>query len=198
MGARAVLPLQDPEFVQFHPTGIYGFECLINESSHGEGGYLVNSASECFMERYVPTTEDIASRDIVFRAMNSEIKADRGVGPEKDHMYLQLHLLPPAVLNERLPGISKTAAIFAGVDVQRKLIQVLSTVHYNIGGIPTRFTGKVITQGENGNGRVVPGLYAAGEAALVYLFMAPTDLEPIYYQIFLSLVVLSLTISLMP
>lgn len=167
MVARAGLPLQDPEFVQFHPTGIYGSGCLITEGSRGEGGYLVNSAGERFMERYAPTAKDLASRDVVSRAMTLEIKAGRGVGPEKDHIYLQLHHLPPAVLNERLPGISETAAIFAGVDVQREPIPVLPTVHYNMGGIPTRFTGEVITQDENGNDKVVPGLYAAGEAACV-------------------------------
>lgn len=143
MVARAGLPLQDPEFVQFHPTGIYGSGCLITEGSRGEGGYLVNSAGERFMERYAPTAKDLASRDVFSRAMTLEIKAGRGVGPEKDHMYLQLHHLPPAVLNERLPGISETAAIFSGVDVQREPIPILPTVHYNMGGIPTRFTGEV-------------------------------------------------------
>ncbi|KAL9542090.1 succinate dehydrogenase flavoprotein subunit [Mucor bainieri] len=167
MVARAGLPLQDPEFVQFHPTGIYGSGCLITEGSRGEGGYLVNSAGERFMERYAPTAKDLASRDVVSRAMTLEIKAGRGVGPEKDHIHLQLHHLPPAVLQERLPGISETAAIFAGCDVTKEPIPVLPTVHYNMGGIPTRFTGEVITQDEHGDDKVVPGLYAAGEAACV-------------------------------
>ncbi|KAL7313029.1 succinate dehydrogenase flavoprotein subunit [Mucor circinelloides] len=167
MVARAGLPLQDPEFVQFHPTGIYGSGCLITEGSRGEGGYLVNSAGERFMERYAPTAKDLASRDVVSRAMTLEIKAGRGVGPEKDHIHLQLHHLPPAVLQERLPGISETAAIFSGVDVTKEPIPVLPTVHYNMGGIPTKYTGEVITQDENGDDKVVPGLYAAGEAACV-------------------------------
>ncbi|KAG1456717.1 hypothetical protein G6F56_006769 [Rhizopus delemar] len=167
MVARAGLPLQDLEFVQFHPTGIYGSGCLITEGSRGEGGYLVNSAGERFMERYAPTAKDLASRDVVSRAMTLEIKAGRGVGPEKDHISLQLHHLPPAVLQERLPGISETAGIFAGVDVTKEPIPVLPTVHYNMGGIPTRYTGEVISVDENGQDHVVPGLYAAGEAACV-------------------------------
>ncbi|GAA5805054.1 succinate dehydrogenase flavoprotein subunit 1 [Helicostylum pulchrum] len=167
MVARAGLPLQDLEFVQFHPTGIYGSGCLITEGSRGEGGYLVNSAGERFMERYAPTAKDLASRDVVSRAITLEIKAGRGVGPEKDHMHLQLHHLPPAVLQERLPGISETASIFAGVDVNKEPIPILPTVHYNMGGIPTRYTGEVITVNENGEDVVVPGLYAAGEAACV-------------------------------
>ncbi|KAI8975953.1 succinate dehydrogenase flavoprotein subunit 1 [Pilobolus umbonatus] len=167
MVARAGLPLQDLEFVQFHPTGIYGSGCLITEGSRGEGGYLVNSAGERFMERYAPTAKDLASRDVVSRAMTLEIKAGRGVGKEKDHIHLQLHHLPPAVLHERLPGISETAAIFAGVDVTKEPIPVLPTVHYNMGGIPTRYTGEVIKVNEKGEDEVVPGLYAAGEAACV-------------------------------
>ncbi|KAI9348858.1 succinate dehydrogenase flavoprotein subunit 1 [Pilaira anomala] len=167
MVARAGLPLQDLEFVQFHPTGIYGSGCLITEGSRGEGGYLVNSAGERFMERYAPTAKDLASRDVVSRAITLEIKAGRGVGPEKDHMHLQLHHLPPAVLHERLPGISETAAIFAGVDVTKEPIPILPTVHYNMGGIPTRYTGEVISVNEKGEDVVVPGLYAAGEAACV-------------------------------
>ncbi|KAG2194842.1 hypothetical protein INT47_007904, partial [Mucor saturninus] len=167
MVARAGLPLQDLEFVQFHPTGIYGSGCLITEGSRGEGGYLVNSAGERFMERYAPTAKDLASRDVVSRAITLEIKAGRGVGPEKDHMHLQLHHLPPAVLHERLPGISETAAIFAGVDVNKEPIPILPTVHYNMGGIPTRYTGEVISVNEKGEDQVVPGLYAAGEAACV-------------------------------
>ncbi|KAI8371052.1 succinate dehydrogenase flavoprotein subunit 1 [Blakeslea trispora] len=167
MVARAGLPLQDLEFVQFHPTGIYGSGCLITEGSRGEGGYLVNSAGERFMERYAPTAKDLASRDVVSRAMTMEIKAGRGVGAEKDHIFLQLHHLPPSVLQERLPGISETAAIFAGVDVTKEPIPVLPTVHYNMGGIPTRYTGEVIKVNEKGEDEVVPGLYAAGEAACV-------------------------------
>ncbi|RKP28128.1 succinate dehydrogenase flavo protein subunit 1 [Syncephalis pseudoplumigaleata] len=166
MVARAGLPLQDLEFVQFHPTGIYGAGCLITEGSRGEGGYLLNSQGERFMERYAPTAKDLASRDVVSRSMTMEIREGRGVGPEKDHIYLQLSHLPPEVLKERLPGISETAAIFAGVDVTKEPIPVLPTVHYNMGGIPTRYTGEVLTQ-KNGEDVVVPGLYAAGEAACV-------------------------------
>ncbi|CAO3578959.1 unnamed protein product [Absidia cylindrospora] len=167
MVARAGLPLQDLEFVQFHPTGIYGAGCLITEGSRGEGGILINNEGERFMERYAPTAKDLASRDVVSRAMTLEIKAGRGVGPENDHIYLQLHHLPPDVLHERLPGISETAAIFAGVDVTKEPIPVLPTVHYNMGGIPTRYTGEVLQVDENGEDKVVPGLYAAGEAACV-------------------------------
>ncbi|KAI9300202.1 succinate dehydrogenase flavoprotein subunit 1 [Cunninghamella echinulata] len=167
MVARAGLPLQDLEFVQFHPTGIYGAGCLITEGSRGEGGILINSEGERFMERYAPTAKDLASRDVVSRAMTLEIKAGRGVGPDRDHIFLQLHHLPPEVLHERLPGISETAAIFAGVDVTKEPIPVLPTVHYNMGGIPTRYTGEVLSVDENGQDKVVPGLYAAGEAACV-------------------------------
>ncbi|KAI8905865.1 FAD binding domain-containing protein [Gorgonomyces haynaldii] len=166
MVARAGLPLQDLEFVQFHPTGIYGAGCLITEGSRGEGGYLLNSKGERFMERYAPTAKDLASRDVVSRSMTIEIREGRGCGPEADHIHLQLSHLPPEVLKSRLPGISETAAIFAGVDVTKEPIPVLPTVHYNMGGIPTRYTGEVIKY-VNGQDVVVPGLYAAGEAACV-------------------------------
>ncbi|KAK9376438.1 FAD binding domain-containing protein [Lipomyces chichibuensis] len=167
MVTRAGLPLQDLEFVQFHPTGIYGSGCLITEGSRGEGGYLLNSEGERFMERYAPTARDLASRDVVSRSMTMEIRDGRGVGPLKDHIYLQLSHLPASVLHERLPGISETAAIFAGVDVTKEPIPVLPTVHYNMGGIPTKYTGEVVTIDENGNDKVVPGLLACGEAACV-------------------------------
>ncbi|KAG4987918.1 hypothetical protein JHK85_030901 [Glycine max] len=165
MVARAGIPLEDLEFVQFHPTGIYGAGCLITEGSRGEGGILRNSEGERFMERYAPTAKDLASRDVVSRAMTMEIREGRGVGPLKDHIYLHLNHLPPDVLKERLPGISETAAIFAGVDVTKEPIPVLPTVHYNMGGIPTNHYGEVVTiKGDNPDA-VVPGLMAAGETA---------------------------------
>uniref|UniRef100_A0A673LAE4 Succinate dehydrogenase [ubiquinone] flavoprotein subunit, mitochondrial n=1 Tax=Sinocyclocheilus rhinocerous TaxID=307959 RepID=A0A673LAE4_9TELE len=163
MVTRAGLPCQDLEFVQFHPTGIYGAGCLITEGCRGEGGILINSEGERFMERYAPNAKDLASRDVVSRSMTIEIREGRGVGPDKDHVYLQLHHLPPQQLATRLPGISETAMIFAGVDVTKEPIPVLPTVHYNMGGIPTNYKGQAITH-ENGEDMVVPGLYACGEA----------------------------------
>ncbi|KAL5286920.1 SDHA family protein [Megaselia abdita] len=165
MVARQGLPSEDLEFVQFHPTGIYGAGCLITEGCRGEGGYLVNAKGERFMERYAPVAKDLASRDVVSRSMTIEIMEGRGVGPDKDHVYLQLHHLPPEQLAQRLPGISETAMIFAGVDVTREPIPVLPTVHYNMGGIPTNYKGQVLTIDQSGKDVVVPGLYAAGESA---------------------------------
>ncbi|EIE20089.1 succinate dehydrogenase [Coccomyxa subellipsoidea C-169] len=165
MAARAGLPLQDLEFVQFHPTGIYGAGCLITEGSRGEGGILRNSEGERFMERYAPTAKDLASRDVVSRSMTMEIREGRGCGPEKDHVYLHLNHLPPELLAERLPGISETAAIFAGVDVTKEPIPVIPTVHYNMGGIPTNLRGQVVLPTKDNPDAIVPGLYAAGEAA---------------------------------
>uniref|UniRef100_A0A8W4F7W9 Succinate dehydrogenase [ubiquinone] flavoprotein subunit, mitochondrial n=1 Tax=Sus scrofa TaxID=9823 RepID=A0A8W4F7W9_PIG len=164
MVTRAGLPCQDLEFVQFHPTGIYGAGCLITEGCRGEGGILINSQGERFMERYAPVAKDLASRDVVSRSMTLEIREGRGCGPEKDHVYLQLHHLPPEQLAVRLPGISETAMIFAGVDVTKEPIPVLPTVHYNMGGIPTNYKGQVLRH-VNGQDQVVPGLYACGEAA---------------------------------
>jgi succinate dehydrogenase / fumarate reductase flavoprotein subunit len=167
MVLRAGLPLQDMEFVQFHPTGIYGAGCLITEGSRGEGGYLTNANGERFMERYAPSAKDLASRDVVSRAMTIEIREGRGVGPKKDHLFLHLDHLDPKILAERLPGISESARIFAGVDVTREPIPVLPTVHYNMGGIPTNFHGEVLTKRNGNDDQVVPGLMALGEAGCV-------------------------------
>ncbi|MGI9309142.1 MAG: succinate dehydrogenase flavoprotein subunit, partial [Gammaproteobacteria bacterium] len=167
MALRAGLPLQDMEFVQFHPTGIYGAGCLITEGARGEGGYLSNADGERFMERYAPNAKDLASRDVVSRSMTMEINAGQGVGPEKDHIHLHLEHLGPDVIDERLPGIAETARIFAGVDVNKEPIPVLPTVHYNMGGIPTNYHGEALTLGATGEVETVPGLMAVGEAACV-------------------------------
>ncbi|MBY0381057.1 MAG: succinate dehydrogenase flavoprotein subunit [Xanthobacteraceae bacterium] len=167
MVLRAGLPLQDMEFVQFHPTGIFPAGCLITEGARGEGGYLVNSEGERFMERYAPSAKDLASRDVVSRAMTIEIREGRGVGKKKDHIFLHLDHLDPKVLHERLPGISESARIFSGVDVTREPIPVLPTVHYNMGGIPTNFHGEVVVKKDGEDNAVVQGLMAVGEAACV-------------------------------
>src|ERR1700686_1643396 len=167
MVLRAGLPLQDMEFVQFHPTGIYGAGCLVTEGARGEGGYLVNSEGERFMERYAPSAKDLASRDVVSRAMTIEIREGRGVGSKKDHIFLHLDHLDPKVLHERLPGISESVRIFANVDVTREPIPIAPTVHYNMGGIPTNYHGEVLTKKNGDDNAVVPGLMALGEAACV-------------------------------
>ena len=167
MVLRAGLPLQDMEFVQFHPTGVYGAGCLITEGVRGEGGYLTNGNGERFMERYAPSAKDLASRDVVSRSMTIEIREGRGCGPDKDHIHLHLEHLDPAVIHERLPGIAETARIFAGVDVTRQPIPVLPTVHYNMGGVPTNYHTEVVAPKGGNPDAVVPGLMAVGEAACV-------------------------------
>ena len=167
MVLRAGLPLQDLEFVQFHPTGIYGAGVLITEGARGEGGYLTNSEGERFMERYAPSAKDLASRDVVSRSMALEMREGRGVGPHKDHIYLHLDHIDPKVLAERLPGITESGKVFAGVDLTRQPLPVTPTVHYNMGGIPCNYHGQVVTKKDGNDDAIVPGLYAVGEAACV-------------------------------
>jgi succinate dehydrogenase / fumarate reductase flavoprotein subunit len=167
MALRAGLPVQDMEFGQFHPTGVYGAGVLITEGARGEGGYLTNSQGERFMERYAPNAKDLASRDVVSRAMTVEIREGRGVGPLKDHIFLHLSHLDPKILHERLPGITESARIFAGVDLTKEPIPVLPTMHYNMGGIPTNYMGEALTSKDGNPDSVVPGLMAVGEGACV-------------------------------
>lgn len=167
MVLRAGLPLQDMEFVQFHPTGVYGAGCLITEGVRGEGGYLTNSKGERFMERYAPSAKDLASRDVVSRSMTVEIREGRGCGSHQDHIHLHLEHLPAEIIHQRLPGIAETARVFAGVDVTKAPIPVLPTVHYNMGGIPTNYHGEVVRPKDGNPDAVVPGLMAIGEAACV-------------------------------